>query len=82
MLLAGEIDIVTFASSSTVTNLLSLIGGEQEVLERVTVACIGPVTAATAAKAGLKVDIVAHEHTIPGLVEALEEYFQRDRKGG
>ena len=80
MLMSGEIDIITFASSSTVTNLLSLISGEQEVLERVTVACIGPVTAATAAKAGLKVDIVAQEHTIPGLVEAMELYFQRGGK--
>ena len=82
MLMSGEIDIITFASSSTVTNLLSLISGEEEMLERVTVACIGPVTAATAAKAGLKVDIVAQEHTIPGLVEAMELYFQGDRKGG
>jgi|TARA_B100000315_G_scaffold101295_1_gene93071 uroporphyrinogen III methyltransferase/synthase len=81
MLLAGKIDIITFASSSTVTNMLSLINGKQEVLERVTVACIGPATAATAAKAGLKVDIVACDHTIPGLVEAMEFYFQRGRKG-
>jgi len=25
----------------------------------------------------LKADIVAGEHTIPGLVEAMEQYFQR-----
>lgn len=81
MLMSGEIDIVTFTSSSTVTNLLSLISSEPGVLERVTVACIGPVTATTAVKAGLKVDIVAPEHTIPGLVEAIEHYFQKGQKG-
>ena len=80
MLLAGEIDIITFTSSSTVTNLLSLLSGEQEVLERTTIACIGPTTAATAAKLGLRVDIVAQNHTIPGLIEAMEEYFQRGTK--
>jgi uroporphyrinogen III methyltransferase/synthase len=75
MLLAGEIDIITFTSSSTVTNLLSLIGGEQPAIKKAIVACIGPVTAATAAKAGLRVDIVARNHTIPGLVEAMEQYL-------
>lgn len=77
MLLAGEIDIITFTSSSTVTNLLSLIGGEQPAIKKAIVACIGPVTAATAAKAGLRVDIVARNHTIPGLVEAMEQYLCR-----
>ncbi|MFQ5924712.1 MAG: uroporphyrinogen-III C-methyltransferase [Dehalococcoidia bacterium] len=81
MLLAGEIDIITFTSSSTVTNLLALLGGERQAIERTTIACIGPTTAATAAEAGLKVDIVAQDHTIPGLVEAMEGYFQRGRKG-
>ena len=80
MLLAGEIDIITFASSSTVTNLLALLSGKLEAIERTVVACIGPVTAATAAKAGLKVDIVARDHTIPGLVEAMEGYFRGDGK--
>ncbi len=75
MLLAGEIDIITFTSSSTVTNLLSLMGGEQTAIKKAIVACIGPVTAATAAKVGLRVDIVAQNHTIPGLVEAMEQYL-------
>lgn len=75
MLLAGEIDIITFTSSSTVTNLLSLMGGGQPAIKKAIVACIGPTTAATAAKAGLRVDIVAQNHTIPGLVEAVEQYL-------
>ena len=35
------------------------------------VACIGPVTAATAREAGLTVTVEADEHTVPGLVQAL-----------
>ena len=37
------------------------------------VACIGPITANTARELGIRVDIVASEHTIPGLVQALVE---------
>ena len=77
MLLVGEIDIVTFTSSSTVSNLITAVGKEREVLHKALIACIGPETASAATKAGLRVDIVARNHTVPGLVEAMEQYFQR-----
>ncbi|MDI6814499.1 MAG: uroporphyrinogen-III C-methyltransferase [Dehalococcoidales bacterium] len=77
LLLAGEIDLITFTSSSIVTNLVAVLGGKQQVLNRAKIACIGPKTAATAAQAGLRVDVVAQKHTIPGLMEAIKEYFQR-----
>lgn len=80
MLIDGEIDVITLASSSTVANLLTILGSEWQTISKTRVACIGPKTADTATKAGLKVDIVAEEHTIHGLVEALETYFQQ--KGG
>jgi uroporphyrinogen-III synthase len=35
------------------------------------VACIGPVTASTAQELGIRVDVVAREHTIQGLVDAI-----------
>jgi len=41
------------------------------------VACIGPVTASAAMKAGLCVDIVAPVHTVDGLVSALANWSQR-----
>jgi len=69
------VDVATFTSSSTVTNLVGLLDGNLDALAGVTIACIGPVTAETAGGIGLEVDIVAKEHTVPGLVEALEEYF-------
>lgn len=74
-----QIDVVTFASSSTARNLAALLDNDLSLLNKVVVACIGPVTAATAAKLGFAVEVVAQEHTIPGLVQALEEWFA---KGG
>jgi uroporphyrinogen III methyltransferase / synthase len=69
--LAGA-EIVTFTSSSTVTNFLAAIGhhrGDGPVPP--VVAAIGPITAATARDHGLTVDVEADVHTIPGLVDAL-----------
>lgn len=73
MLSDGEIDIVTFTSSSTVKNFVALTGadGKLELPASVTVACIGPVTAETAKDLGRKPDIIAQEYTIEGLVDAL-----------
>lgn len=75
-LLSGQIDIVTFTSSSTVKNLMAILNSERSAISRAKIACIGPVTAATAAEAGLRVDIMARQSTIPSLVEALEEHFR------
>ncbi len=61
-------DIVTFTSSSTVTRYLEVAGPDRVPP---IVACIGPVTAATAREAGLTVAVEATEHTIPGLIQAL-----------
>ena len=65
---AGKADAITFTSSSTVTNFLAAAGtaGVPPL-----VACIGPITAATARQAGLRVAVVAGEHTVEGLVAAL-----------
>jgi uroporphyrinogen III methyltransferase/synthase len=76
MLSSGKIDVITFASSSTVSNLMAALGPEKEALKKVKVASIGPKTTETAVKAGLKVDIEAHQQTIPGLVAAIEQYFK------
>ncbi len=78
MLLAGEIDVITFTSSSTVTNLVAAFSGESPTINSTKIACIGPKTAETAARAGLKVAIMAKEQTIPGLVTAIEEHFGKE----
>lgn len=69
-LAAGEIDFVTFTSSSTVRNLIKILGGA-EPLQHVRTACIGPVTAATARGYGIEPSIVAKTYTIDGLVAAM-----------
>ncbi|MGH3086954.1 MAG: uroporphyrinogen-III C-methyltransferase, partial [Rubrobacteraceae bacterium] len=64
---AGEIDCVTFTASSTVENFVKAFGEEAaSLLERTKVACIGPITADTARKHGVRVNIEAEEYTIPG----------------
>ncbi len=76
-----QVDLVTFTSSSTVENLVRLLGDEaRRLLAPVKIACIGPVTARTAEGLGLRVDIVAREHTIPGLVDAVLEACARQKE--
>ena len=69
----GAIDIVTFTSSSTVRNLAAMLNGHIEKLRGPLVACIGPITAKTAEELGLRVDVVASEYTVEGLVRAIVE---------
>ena len=75
-LTSGEVDIATFASSSTVKNLVQMLDGSLEPLNGACIACIGPITAETAKDLGLEVDVVASEHTIPGLVEAIVRHVR------
>ena len=65
----GEVDALTFTSSSTVTNLCDLLG--EVPSPQPLVASIGPVTSKTALERGLRVDVEAADHTIDGLVDAL-----------
>ena len=74
--LSDGIDIATFSSSSTVTNLVELLDGNTSALKGATIACIGPVTAKRAEELSLRVDIIASEHTIAGLIEAVESHFE------
>lgn len=73
---SGEASVVTFTSSSTVTNLLDVLGDKKDLLNKVALAAIGPVTAETLEKNGLKPAISAAEYTIDGLMTAIEEYYK------
>jgi uroporphyrinogen III methyltransferase/synthase len=77
---SGEIDCVTFTASSTVENFVGAFGAEEAArfLEWSRVACIGPITAGTARKHGLRVDAQAKEYTIPGLIEAVTGLLAAD----
>jgi uroporphyrinogen III methyltransferase/synthase len=66
----GEVDWVAFTASSTVEGFLRGYGGPPP--PGVRVAAIGPVTAGTARSAGMRVAATATDHTIGGLVAAIE----------
>jgi uroporphyrinogen III methyltransferase/synthase len=77
----GKVDAITFTSPSTVTHFLGIMGPGFRLPPPVRVACIGPVTAAAARKAGLTVDILQERYTIPGLVDTLADYFRTSGAG-
>ena len=67
------VDVATFTSPSTVENFFTLLGTRAaRLLGGASVACIGPVTAAAARALGLTVHLEPAEHSIPGLVAALD----------
>lgn len=78
-MLAAGTDCIAFTSSSTVRNLAQLLDNQDlsKALKGVAVACIGDITAQTAAEHGLQVDIQPEQFTIPALAHAIAEYFSR-----
>jgi uroporphyrinogen III methyltransferase/synthase len=74
LLCAGRIHCVTFGSSSTVDNFLSLIPADTlRAYPRVRLAAIGPITKKTLERHGLECHIMPEEYTIPALVESLKK---------
>lgn len=73
-LLEEGADLITFTSSSTVENFLAL---ELEWPAGMQIASIGPITSKTVRDRGLKVDVEARRHDIPGLVETIQSFYRR-----
>jgi uroporphyrinogen III methyltransferase / synthase len=75
---ASAIDAVLFTSGSTVSHVKDALGPlATELLARVRVASIGPLTTEAATEHGIRVDVEATPHSMAGLVEALEASFAR-----
>lgn len=76
-MLSGSADCIVFTSSSTVRNLAQLFDTPDlsAALTGVVVACIGDITARTAAEYGLRVEIQPEQFTIPSLARAIADYF-------
>lgn len=76
------IDIITFTSGSTVKEFISIIKeaglGFNEIFERSIVACIGPVTALEAKKAGITVNIISSSATISDFVKTIVDFCSHD----
>lgn len=71
-----QVDMVTFTSSSTVTNFIQMLGASgknelEELMTGVQIASIGPITSKTIVKNGLSVDVQPEKYTIPDLIEAI-----------
>jgi uroporphyrinogen III methyltransferase/synthase len=74
-LTAQRIDVITFTSSSTISNFAELLGltDLSSLLSKSLVACIGPVTAKTAAKYGLRETISPEAYNADELVKVIVE---------
>jgi uroporphyrinogen III methyltransferase/synthase len=74
----GEVDVVTFTSSSTVRHFAAMWNPADlaRVMTGVTVACIGPITRRAASACGLDTKIMPDEYTIPALAGAIVAHFE------
>lgn len=78
-MLSGSADCIAFTSASTVKNLAQLFDTPDlsAMLSGITIACLGDITAQTAARLGLKPEIQPAQSTIPFFARAIADYFAR-----
>jgi uroporphyrinogen III methyltransferase / synthase len=81
----GDVKMITFTSSSTVRNFLTMVDAEnqeelQKILAGIKIAAIGPITGKTITDKGLQVDVMPNEYTIPGLIQAIVDYYSGEIK--
>jgi len=78
-MLAGSGDCIAFTSPSTIKNLAKLFDTHDlgKTLPDIVVACIGSVTADTAAEYGLRVDILPEQTTTADLAQAIAAYYSK-----
>jgi uroporphyrinogen III methyltransferase/synthase len=81
MLLDHRIDAVTFTSPSAVRAFATIFGQDQaaDLLGRVVVASIGPVTSQALRRLGVDVAVQPVVHTARALADALAAYFAQGR---
>ncbi|MCW3054170.1 MAG: uroporphyrinogen-III synthase/uroporphyrinogen-III C-methyltransferase, partial [Chthonomonadales bacterium] len=82
LLQEGRVDAVTFTSASTVQNFAQAVATASQtptaIVGKTPLVAIGPVTADAAQALDLSIHSVAEEHTIPGLVAALEKLWSTE----
>lgn len=77
-----KIDMVTFTSSSTVTNFLHMVDAASEdelheLLDNVEIATIGPITSKTVEANGLHVAVQPETYTIADMVNAIVDHYRK-----
>ena len=82
MFVDKQVDMVTFTSSSTVTNFLHMLGEDdpvrrRELLGTTKLASIGPITSKTIVEAGLQVDVQPETFTIPDLISSIVAFYAK-----
>jgi uroporphyrinogen III methyltransferase/synthase len=77
--LAHPLHGVTFTSGSTVRGLHALLSPPDALRATALPAyCIGPVTARVASRAGFSVPVVAADHTVVALAEAIQDHLRKE----
>lgn len=79
MLDRNMIDAVTFTSSSTVRNFLSIFPGFRQARGKPALACIGPITEKTLRDAGYKAQITSGDYTVEKLAREIAGYFGKSK---
>lgn len=72
-----ELDMITFTSSSTVTNFVDIVGRDNLglLLDGLDIACIGPVTSETATRNGISTHVMPEQYTIDEMVKEIKKYY-------
>lgn len=78
MLINKKIDVITFTSSSTVTNFFKIFNNLKTTIEKISIACIGPITADNVKSHGLEPNIIAKKYTTEGLIEAMIDHLSNN----
>jgi uroporphyrinogen III methyltransferase / synthase len=75
-------DLIVFTSSSTIRNLVEILGQQEGVklLLQSTVAVIGPVTGHTSESFGKSAEIVPKENTVKSLLKAIRSYYSKEQQ--
>lgn len=81
-----NVDMVTFTSSSTVTNFLTMVDADSteelhRLLDNVKIAAIGPITSKTVLDNGLKVDVQPENYTIADMVNSIVDHYRNSTSG-
>ncbi len=88
-ILLGEVDIITFTSSSTAQNLIHIADTyraaerlKKALNEKTLVVSIGPMTEKTLRSLGVEVHITPEEYTIDAMMRAVDTYFEKKKEEG
>ncbi len=70
----GSVDWITFTSSSTATNLITMLGDNRHWLENVNIASIGPITSKTLGELNITPTVEATTSNMAGLVDTIAQW--------